>query len=116
MFNGQCFCRTCQKLSGGAGNLFLVVGADSFRTTKGEPRSFQRVADSPKRDFCADCGTQLTARSHRAPGVVLIKVGTLDDPALSKGPDAVFWTSEKQDFHLLPPDAPAHASLPGRPA
>jgi hypothetical protein len=66
-FRGQCICRTCQKLSGGAGNIFLVAGADGFRTTKGEPRSFQRAADTPVRDFCAECGTQLTARSHRPP-------------------------------------------------
>jgi hypothetical protein len=46
--------------------------------------------------------------------VVLIKVGTLDDPALFEGPGAIFWTSEKQAFHMLPPDVPAHATLPGR--
>jgi hypothetical protein len=46
--------------------------------------------------------------------VVLVKVGALDDPALFGGPGAVFWASEKQAFHHLPPDIPAHASLPGR--
>jgi hypothetical protein len=113
-FKGQCLCRTCQKLSGGAGNLFFVVGADGFRYTSGAPHTFQRLADTPQRDFCADCGTHLTARSHRAPDVVLIKVGSLDEPSLFGGPGAIFWTSEKQAFHHLAPDVPAHASLPGR--
>ena len=114
LMRGQCLCRTCPKLSGGAGNLFLVVGADGFRYTEGVPKNFARSAETPARDFCADCGTQLTARSHRAPGVVLIKVGTLDDPAQFEGPQGVYWTSEKQAFHHLPPGVPAHASLPGR--
>lgn len=113
-FKGQCVCKTCQKLSGGLGNVFLVVGADGFRYSKGAPRSFQRQADTPTREFCGDCGTPLTARSHRAPGVVLIKVGALDDPALFGETGAVFWASEKQAFHHLPPNVPAHASLPGR--
>ncbi|HXR95057.1 MAG TPA: GFA family protein [Rhizomicrobium sp.] len=107
-------CRTCQKLSGGLGNLFFVVAADAFRYAEAVPWTFQKEADTPSRDFCPDCGTQLTARSHRAPSVVLIKVGTLDDPSVFGGPDGVFWTSEKQAFHHLPADVPAHARLPGR--
>jgi len=107
-------CRTCQKLSGGLGNLFMVVSADGFRYSEGTARTFQKQADTPARDFCGACGTQLTARSHRAPGVVLIKVGTLDDPSVFEGPGGVFWTNEKQAFHHLPPDVPAHATLPGR--
>jgi hypothetical protein len=113
-FKGQCLCRTCQKLSGGLGNLFFVVGADGFRYTAGEPRSFQKQAGTPSRDFCPQCGTQLTARSHRAPGVVLIKVGTLHDPSVFDAPGGVFWVSEKQAFHHLPPGVPAHQTLPGR--
>jgi hypothetical protein len=92
----------------------MVVSADGFRYTEGSPRNFQKGADTPSRDFCSTCGTQLTAHSHRAPGVVLIKVGTLDDPSVFEGPGGVFWTNEKQAFHHLPPDVPAHATLPGR--
>ena len=113
-FKGQCVCRTCQKLSGGLGNVFFVVGADGFRYIQGKPQTFQKQGDTPSRDFCGTCGTHLTARSHRAPAVVLIKVGSLDDPAIFDGPANVFWTSEKQAFHHLPPDVPAHARLPGR--
>lgn len=115
-FKGQCLCHTCQKLSGGLGNLFFVVGADSFHYVQGAPKNFRKQADTPLREFCGECGTPLTARSHRAPGMVLVKVGALDDPAAFDGPGGVFWTSEKQAFHHLPPDVPAHASLPGRSA
>jgi hypothetical protein len=92
----------------------MAVNADGFRFTKGTPREFAHPDRDrpPTRSFCGTCGVHLTARSPRAPGAVLIKVGTLDDPGLFEGPQLVVWTSEMQPFHLLPPHVPAHAELP----
>jgi hypothetical protein len=114
LFRGQCLCRTCQRISGGAGNLFIVVEADSFRFTSGEPREFSRSEPTPgpTRAFCGECGVHLTARAPWAAGVVLIKVGTLDDPSVFGAPEVVVWTDEMQAFHLLPPGVPAHGRFP----
>jgi hypothetical protein len=116
LLKGLCFCRTCQKISGGAGNFFMAVEAQGFRFTKGTPQAFTDLnhAWRPTRHFCGICGVHLTAQSERAPSAVLIKVGTLDDPSVFDGPQMVTWTSEMQKFHLLPPDVPAHAEIPGR--
>ena len=113
-FRGQCLCRTCQKISGGAGNLFIVVDAQAFRFTRGRAKEFSRPDPpaAPTRGFCGVCGVHLTARSPRAEGVVLIKVGTLDDPSLFGAPEVVVWTDEKQGFHLLPPGVPAYGGFP----
>src|ERR1044072_8862081 len=80
-FRGLCYCRTCQAISGGAGNLFMAVDSKSFQFTKGVPMSFDKNdrPGYPSRQFCGACGVHLTARSERAPSAVLIKVGTLDD-------------------------------------
>src|SRR4051794_5506854 len=117
-FRGLCYCRTCQMISGGAGNLFMAVDAPGFQFTSGTPRSFTNNdhAWRPTRHFCDICGVHLTARSERAPSAVLIKVGTLDDPTVFEGPQVVTWTSEMQKFHLLPPDVPAYPELPRPPA
>ena len=113
---GLCLCRTCQRISGGAGNLFVGLEADAFRYTKGEPRRFARpdASEAPTREFCGACGVHLAARSPRAPGGVIVKVGALDDPALFEGPQVVVWTEEKQAFHLLPQDVPAFPRTPER--
>jgi hypothetical protein len=105
-------------ISGGAGNLFMAVDAQTFQFAKGTPRSFNKQdrPAAPTRHFCEACGGQLTARSGRAPGAVLIKVGTLDDPSVFEGPQLVTWTSEMQKFHLLPPDVPAYPEMPHPPA
>src|SRR5689334_5262232 len=41
-FRGLCYCRTCQTISGGAGNLFMAVDAQTFQFTKGTPRAFSK--------------------------------------------------------------------------
>jgi hypothetical protein len=101
-------------ISGGAGNPFLGVMADAFRYTKGEPKEFAHPDKEapPVRSFCATCGVQLTSRSPKAPGGVLIRVGTLDDPGVFEGPQLVVWTSEMQPWHLAPPDVPSWPQFP----
>lgn len=113
---GLCYCRTCQTISGGGGNFFMAVEAQSFRFTKGDPRSFNKKdrQGAPTRHFCGNCGVHLTARSDLAPTAILIKVGSLDDPSVFEGPQLITWTSEKQKFHLLPDGVPAHAEFPKR--
>lgn len=115
---GLCLCRTCQRISGGAGNLFIGVEASAFRYTRGEPRRFKRVdaVDAPTREFCGECGVHIAARSPKAPGGLIVKVGALDDPSLFEGPRMVCWTQEKQTFHLLPAGVAAFATIPGRPS
>jgi len=111
-----CLRRTCQKVSGGAGNLFIGIEANTFRYTQGEPRRFTRedVSDTPTREFCDKCGIHIAARSPKAPGGVIVKVGTLDDPSVFGGPSMVFWTQEKQNFHVVPAGVASFATLPGR--
>jgi hypothetical protein len=46
-----CLCQTCQKISGGAGNLFIGIEASAFHYTQGDPRRFKRAGagDTPTR-------------------------------------------------------------------
>jgi hypothetical protein len=113
---GLCYCRSCQKISGGGGNFFIGLEAAGFRYTRGEPALFCHPDHdmAPTRDFCPACGVHLAARSPRADGGVIVKVGVLDDPALFDGPDLVVWTDEKQPFHHLPEGARAFATMPRR--
>ena len=94
----------------------MAVEAQSFRFTKGAPKSFNQQDRpwAPTRHFCANCGVHLTARSEIAPTAILIKVGSLDDPSVFEGPQLITWTSEMQRFHLLPEGVPAHAEFPKR--
>lgn len=111
-----CLCQTCQKISGGAGSLIIGIAASAFHYTQGEPRRFTHAGDgnNPTREFCAVCGVHIAARSPKAPGGVVVRIGTLDDPSVFEGPTMAFWTQEKQGFHVVPAGATAYATLPDR--
>jgi hypothetical protein len=116
-FKGQCHCRECQYISGGAENLFMIVPSAGFRYVEGAPKTFTRSdLESPgTREFCAECGTHLTTRTPRDQSIVILKVGTLDDPAADYGaPQAVIWTKDAQPYHMMPEGVPQFPGFPGR--
>jgi|WetSurMetagenome_2_1015567.scaffolds.fasta_scaffold78328_2 hypothetical protein len=104
-------CRACQILTGWPDDLFLVVDAESFRVIRGEPTEVTRrdLPETPTRTFCGTCGAQLTAHTPDAPGVMLVKIGTLDDPTQLQEPGTVLWTAE-----TAPVDLQTLARLVGR--
>jgi hypothetical protein len=112
MLRGQCFCRECQYISGGDSVLVMGMPEAGYRITKGAPRAFRR-SDIPKpvtREFCPNCGTHLTTRAM--PGMVMIKIGTLDDPALFGAPQLAIYTCDKQPYHRVPTGIPTFDKLP----
>ena len=115
MFKAQCHCRACQHITGGAPNMFMLMPVAGFSFTKGEPKTFQRsdIENAVTRAFCATCGTHLTTRR---PGLdaVILKIGTLDHPALYGGPQAAIFTEDKQAFHLIAEGVQSFEKLPTR--
>jgi hypothetical protein len=115
MRKGQCHCRECQFITGGAPNMFVVMPSAGFAYTKGAPRQFTRgdLENPVTREFCPDCGTHLATRPPGRP-VIVVKVGTLDDPKLYGGPQMAIFTIDKQSFHQIPEGLPAFERMPQR--
>ncbi len=115
MRKGQCHCRECQFITGGAPNMFVVMPSAGFAYTKGAPKQFTRSdLETPvTREFCPDCGTHLATRPPGRP-VVVVKVGTLDDPKLYGAPQMAIFTIDKQPFHQIPDGLPAFERMPQR--
>jgi hypothetical protein len=65
------------------------------------------------REFCGECGTHLLTRR---PGLAaaIVKVGTLDDPAVFGSPQMAIYTCDKQPFHAIPEGTPSFERLPPR--
>ena len=115
MFRGQCHCRECQYIAGGSPAVVMAFPEAGFSYTKGEPKAFRRSdLESPvTREFCAQCGTHILAKSSGLPGAVILKVGTLDDQSVYGGPQMVIYTIDKQSYHLIPDGIPAFERVPG---
>ncbi|WP_417516075.1 GFA family protein [Minwuia sp.] len=113
-FAMQCHCRECQYITGGNPNVIIVVPADGFRFTKGEPKEFARsdLEKPVRRYFCADCGTAIGSRTPSRPDSFVIKVGTLDDRSAFK-PQAAIFTIDRQPYHHIPDGLPSFERRPG---
>lgn len=116
MMKGQCHCRQCQYHSGGGVNYFLAMPAGGFSYTKGKPTSYSRP-NAPvfkvTREFCPTCGTQILTRADPLPDMVLVKAGTLDDPAAYGAPQVAVFTCDKQAFHHVAEGVAAFDKMPG---
>jgi hypothetical protein len=115
MMKAQCHCRECQYIAGGAPNMFMLMPPAGFAYTKGAPKQFSRrdLENPVTREFCAECGTHILTRRPGLNAVVL-KIGTLDDPALFGGPQMAIYTIDKQPFHQIAEGLPAFERLPKR--
>ncbi len=114
-FKAQCHCRECQYISGGGPNFFMIMPDDGFSYTKGTPKQFARTdLENPvTREFCGDCGTHVLTRRAGLDAVIL-KVGTLDDPAQYGGPNMAIYTVDQQPFHVISDALPTAERLPPR--
>ena len=94
-----------------------VSAVNGFRYTSGTPKTYRR-ADLPNpvtRILQRMCGTHLvTSRASGAPGLVIVKRGTLDEPAAFGNPQMAIFTSDRQPFHHIPENVRAFNGLPGR--
>ena len=114
VMKAQCHCRECQYISGGGPNYFMAVPEQGYRITQGTPKTFTRSdLDAPRtRQFCGTCGTHLTTLLPGRP-LVIIKVGTLDNPAEDyRGPKVAIFMKDTQPFHVVGPDIPCFQDLP----
>ena len=94
-----CHCTHCQKVSGSAFSVNIVVPAPSV-TWQGQSGSYADTGESGKplsRKFCRNCGSSLATETEALPGAIVIKAGTLDDKSWLK-PNYHIWTRSAQPW------------------
>jgi hypothetical protein len=109
-----CHCTDCQRQSGSAFGMTLVVSESDFRLTQGEPKNYSSKSEAGRAKlgaFCPGCGTRIYHKPEWRKGSVSVKPGTLDDTSMLK-PDKHIWTGSKQPWITIPEDAEAHKKNP----
>jgi len=105
-----CHCRDCQRQSGSAFGMTLVVGASEFRILEGELKTFSVQSDAGREKlgaFCPSCGTRIYHKLEWRPDAVTIKPGTLDDTSWLE-PKMHIWTRSKQPWVVIPEGVETH--------
>ena len=109
-----CHCMDCQRQSGSAFGMTLVVKEEDFRLTEGELKTYASTSDAGRAKlgaFCPECGTRIYHKPEWRGGNVSVKPGTLDDTSTLK-PDMHIWTDSKQPWITIPEDVEAHGKQP----
>jgi hypothetical protein len=110
----MCWCRLCQYLGAGNATVNAVFPAEAVKS-EGEVRWTAQVADSGshmKRGFCPACGTQIFSAAEERPHLMIVRVGTLDEPAIA-APQSIIWTDAAPGWACLDADLPHVAGQPG---
>ncbi|MEP6875226.1 MAG: GFA family protein [Burkholderiales bacterium] len=109
-----CHCRACQKQSGSAFSVSLVVARDAIDVT-GATSVFEQPGDSGQavqRHFCGQCGSPVINTLSARPGVVVVRAGTLDDPTWL-APRVHIWCDNAQPWVAIPDADTRFARAPG---
>ena len=89
----HCHCELCRKSSGAPFLSWASFAMRDFTFTQGSPARFD---SSPIafRQFCANCGTQLTFQFLRSPDSIDLTLASLDEPAAIRPEDHI-WTKRQ---------------------
>ena len=107
-----CHCLDCQRLTGSAFSLGIVVPESGFSLIGLAPRQLQRTAASGRvnvRLVCPDCGAWICGMPNNR--VVRVRGGTLDDASWLR-PTRHIWISRKQSWVVLPEGGELFAEQP----
>ena len=113
LFIYACHCRDCQKRTGSAFSMGLVVAAATL-AVDGELTAWSRYSDEGNtntRYSCADCGNIIYGIGESNPDLAKLQAGTLEDTT-DVAPDVHMWTCRKQAWVTLPPEVPQFDTQP----
>jgi hypothetical protein len=107
----NCHCRDCQIASGSAFSATVIMSRNAVQLTKGNPASFEKLAESGNtatRSYCAACGTPLFASSSGSAERIGVKASSLDDSSWYE-PEANVWLASAQPWDRPDPEIPGFA-------
>jgi hypothetical protein len=108
MFVHCCHCLNCQRQTGSAFVINLLIEADRVEVIAGAPQAVNVPRDdgSVQRIFrCPSCQIAVFSQ-YTSPHIRFVRGGTLDDP-VAVTPDVHIFTRSKVGWVTLPPGTPA---------
>ncbi len=96
-----CHCSQCRKLQGTAYATNGVVNKEHFKIVSGEQElTAHKLSEIQTRYFCKHCGSPIKSENTKIPGVVRVRLGTIDDEILDK-PQAHIFVASKANWDTI---------------
>jgi len=107
-----CHCSECRKAQGSAYATNGVVSEASFNIVSGENllSSFEPSPGYTKL-FCSNCGSPIISKSTRNPGVVRVRVGTIETD-IQEMPEAHIFVGSKANWDEVCGELPRFDDFP----
>ncbi|MGH2998756.1 MAG: GFA family protein, partial [Gaiellaceae bacterium] len=108
LFVHCCHCLNCQRQTGSAFVINVMIEADRVELTAGEPQPVDVPRDDGSTQTiyrCLDCQVAIYSRYTR-PQILFVRAGTLDDPS-AVSPDVHIFTRSKLPWVEIPERVPA---------
>jgi hypothetical protein len=107
-----CHCSKCRKAQGSAFGSNAPIEEAKFRLSQGaELLKAYESSPGKQRVFCSVCGSPLYSRAEALPGVLRLRMGSLDTPPQIR-PQAHIFAAYKAGWHDITDDLPQHAERP----
>lgn len=95
-----CHCSECQRQSGSAFGMHMVVRKEAFHLLRGTLNTHARTGHSGCAvvgAFCPECGVRIYNEPQWLDGILTVKPGTLDDASFIR-PTVEIWTNRKHKW------------------
>lgn len=112
MMAGHCHCDDCRRSSGSGHSSHMLIPEASV-TLSGPTTAYDRAADSGNmvsRHFCPTCGSAVFSTNASMPGMMFLRVSSLDDLEAFK-PQMHVYASRAASWDK-PGDLPAFDKMP----
>ncbi|HEY8574753.1 MAG TPA: GFA family protein [Devosia sp.] len=100
----NCHCKDCQRFSGAAWSMSMIVRDEDFELLSGQLEQYRRTADSGNiitMNFCANCHGWIW-NDPPTPGIKVARAGTLDDMHWAR-PVGNIWVDSKAEWADIDP-------------
>lgn len=98
-WQGHCHCSMCRRSAGAPVVTWVSVPAASFRVVKGRLRTWQSSGKA-ERQFCPDCGAQVTFQYLAKRDSIDVTAATLDDAGKVAPQEQVWWDDRVPYLHV----------------
>lgn len=109
IFVNCCHCTWCQRETGGAFVINVIIETSRLEVTTGESEAVHTPSESGRGQVihrCPSCHVALWSHYGGRTAIAFVRAGTLDEPA-SVTPGAFIFSRSKLPWVVLPPEIPA---------